>query len=234
MELRISAKNLGGLAMPNQCPRCAWLKVQLNHKVPYQIFPGIFSSIDSYTKKVVHGTFDRDGCFPAYINGLGKLVKYINPPHYSKYKRLDEASGMTIWGSPDAIFELDDGSFVIGDYKTARFTAHADELSPMYEVQLNAYEYIGETNGIAPVSHLALLYFEPETEPDHALQPESAMAHGFRMGFKCTIKPVVRTPGRIPELLSQVRPYFTDKTLPSPGVGCKDCEIVDAILNLLR
>ena len=59
---------------------------------------------------------------------------------------------------------MQDGSHLIVDYKTAKFTAHQDELFPMYEVQLNAYAVIGEQKGIAPVSGLALVYTEPVTD----------------------------------------------------------------------
>ena len=48
--LRISAKNLGELAKPDFCPRCFWLRTHAK-RLPYQIFPGIFSSIDAYTKR---------------------------------------------------------------------------------------------------------------------------------------------------------------------------------------
>ena len=52
--LRISAKNLGELALPDFCPRCFWLKLKAHNRLPFQIFPGIFSSSDAYTKRVVH------------------------------------------------------------------------------------------------------------------------------------------------------------------------------------
>ena len=52
-KLRISAKNLGVLSLPNFCPRCFWLKTHAK-QLPFQIFPGIFSSINAYTKRVVH------------------------------------------------------------------------------------------------------------------------------------------------------------------------------------
>jgi len=52
-QFRISAKSLGALALPEFCPRCFWLKTRVRH-LPFQIFPGIFSSIDAYTKRVVH------------------------------------------------------------------------------------------------------------------------------------------------------------------------------------
>ena len=52
-SLRTSAKNLGELALPDSCPRCFWLKLRAR-QLPFQIFPGIFSSIDAYTKRVAH------------------------------------------------------------------------------------------------------------------------------------------------------------------------------------
>lgn len=52
-DLRISAKALGELALPDFCLRCFWLKLHAR-RLPFQIFPGIFRSIDVYTKRVVH------------------------------------------------------------------------------------------------------------------------------------------------------------------------------------
>ena len=59
-ELRISAKNLGVLALPGFCLRCFWLRIKARNCLPFQIFPGIFSSIDAYTKRVVHSWIDRN------------------------------------------------------------------------------------------------------------------------------------------------------------------------------
>src|SRR5205814_9298993 len=51
-QLRISAKTLGLLALPNFCSRCFHTRMHCGDKLPFQIFPGIFASIDSYSKKV--------------------------------------------------------------------------------------------------------------------------------------------------------------------------------------
>jgi hypothetical protein len=42
--LRISAKNLGELALADFCPRCFWFKLKVENHLPFQVFPGIFSS----------------------------------------------------------------------------------------------------------------------------------------------------------------------------------------------
>ncbi len=56
--IKISAKNLGYTALADFCPRCYWLRIRLSHKLPYSTFPGIFSSIDAYTKSCVHHIID--------------------------------------------------------------------------------------------------------------------------------------------------------------------------------
>ncbi len=145
--LRISAKTLGELAMPNFCPRCFWVKLH-GGRLPFQIFPGIFSSIVSYTKGVIHGFCDDHGCFPSWLNPLGELTGYKAPPHYSKFRIDDTASGVTLWGTPDGVFTKKDNSHVIVDYKTAKYSGSQDSLMPMYEVQFNAYAAIGEGSGL--------------------------------------------------------------------------------------
>jgi hypothetical protein len=71
-SLRISAKNLGALALPDFCPRCFWLKSRTK-VLPFQIFPGIFSSIDSYTKRVVHAWIDANGNAPFGLRRRGQI-----------------------------------------------------------------------------------------------------------------------------------------------------------------
>ena len=56
-QFKISAKALGALAMPDSCDRCTWIKLKVKN-LPFQIFPGIFSTIDAYTKKIVHHWID--------------------------------------------------------------------------------------------------------------------------------------------------------------------------------
>ncbi len=77
---QISGKDLGDLAKPTFCPRCFWVKRKAPEGLPFQIFPGIFSSIDSYTKKVVHHLIDKHGRLPPSLAELGPVVSYKDPP----------------------------------------------------------------------------------------------------------------------------------------------------------
>jgi len=229
--ITISAKNLGGVAMPGFCPRCFWI-TEHAEGIPYQIFPGIFSSIDAYGKRLVHGWFDRHRCAPPWLAGLGKIKGYRDPPHYTKFSILDRESNVVLRGTPDGILVMQDDSHVIVDYKTARFTAHQDELYPMYEVQLNAYAVIGEQKGFAPVSGLALVYTEPVTDDATAKKDANLTDSGFLMEFSTHIRPVALTPNNIPPLLAKVREICDQEHPPRPREGCKDCALLQSLIDV--
>jgi hypothetical protein len=231
-ELTISAKSLGELAMPGFCARCFWIKMHAG-KLPFQIFPGIFSSIDAYTKKIVHGYFDGHGCFPAWLAGLGDLVAYREPLHYSKYKYRDDDSGLTLWGTPDGIFTRRDGSHVIVDYKTAKYTGNQDKLMPMYGVQLNAYAAIGHNSGqLSPVSGLALIYMEPVTHNEAASADDNQRGDGFAMGFAASIHAVELRPDSIPALLARVRDIYELPAPPEANESCRDCASLNNLIEV--
>src|ERR1035437_4663074 len=121
--LQISGKDLGALAMPGFCPRCFWIRRQTN--LPWQIFPGIFSSIDSYSKKVVHGHFDKHGP-PPWLAPLGDIRGYIDPPSAQQFRVMVDEYGLLLTGAVDAISKKADGTLVIADYKTGRHTEAQD------------------------------------------------------------------------------------------------------------
>ena len=72
--------------------------------MPYTFFPGIFSSIDCYSKRVVHDHFDRHGRPPTWLKPIGDLVAYREPPHWSRFQMLDGAHQILLTGVPDGIF----------------------------------------------------------------------------------------------------------------------------------
>jgi hypothetical protein len=227
----ISAKTLGQLALPGYCPRCFWLATNAD-KLPFQIFPGIFSAIDSYGKNVVHGWFDRYGKAPQWLEPLGKIQTYRNPPHYTKFGLRDEATSILLRGTPDGIFLMQDGSYTIIDYKTAKFTAYQDDLFPMYEAQLNAYAYIGERLDLKPVSKLALVYTEPITDSATRADDSNLTPEGFQMGFRARILEVDIKPDLVPRLLRTAADVLCSTSPPAGVEGCKDCAAVATLVRL--
>ncbi|MHC5045919.1 MAG: PD-(D/E)XK nuclease family protein [Planctomycetota bacterium] len=207
-QLRISAKQLGAVALGNFCPRCFWLKLNLRHRLPFQIFPGIFSSIDAYTKRMVHDFFDRH------------------------YQTVIDKYDIKLTGAPDAVFVRPDGSHVIADYKTSRLTAAQDSLLPLYEAQLNAYAVIGLRCGFSPVSGLGLIYFEPQTSGSDVSESNQRDA-GFVMAFSAQVKPVPVNLAGLEPLLATARRLADEPQAPDGRRGCEDCPRLDQIISAL-
>jgi hypothetical protein len=231
-RFRISGKDLGVLALPGFCARCFWLRRSAPHGIPFQIFPGIFSSIDSYTKRVVHGWFDKRGKAPEWLSVIRDVVTYRDAPHHSRFWVDDPLSGIRLTGAPDGVLVRTDQSIVIVDYKTARYTEGQDELLPVYETQLNAYAFIAERQGMGTVSALALVYAEPITTEDAAVDDGVHVANGFRLRFSIRIVDVPVRVDSIPPLLARARQILDLNRPPNGCDGCDNCEKTRGLLAL--
>ena len=228
-KIQISAKDLGAMALEGFCPRCFWLKRKAK-KLPWQIFPGIFSSIDAYVKRVVHHHIDTTGTAPEWISaGSGRrIVGYRPATHWSKFKMVDPDTGITMSGATDDILICDDDlGDIIPDYKTAKYTENADKLLPMYVAQLNGYADIHESLG-GKVSALQLIYCEPLTD-----DPEFAAVdcEGYVMEFRAKTLLIDRDKTIIPSLLAQAYAILSGE-IPEGADGCKDCAALGTIIQL--
>lgn len=229
--LQISAKHLGALALNSGCKRCYWLRLRLRNRLPYAVFPSIFSKIDAYTKLLVHGWFDTTGNLPPWLFALHPLSGYVEPPSFHKFRIYDKASNIDLTGSPDAVFRRPNGAHVIADYKTA-YPEH-DGLLPMYVIQLNVYAAIGEQCGLSPVDSLALIYTTPLTDQSAAELARNRVVNGFAMGFEVTIKSIGFMREQLPVLMAEVRRIFELPSPPPGQPGCKDCKYLAGLMDLV-
>lgn len=232
--LKISAKNLGQTALEDFCPRCYWIKLKTNFKLPWQSFPGIFSSIDSYTKSCIHHIIDsvKDNPFaiPDWMKQMGDIVGYEKVPHWSKNIYHDEKTNITLQGAQDDILVCADGTRIVPDYKTAKHTDTQDKLFPLYEVQENVYSILSEKDGKPPVK-LFLVYMEPCTEPAYA--SDNIIDCGFRMCFSGMAVPVKRDRAIVRKALNTTREIADLSTAPKGNDNCKECAALDKIIGLL-
>lgn len=225
---QISAKTLGMLALKPYCPRCCWIKLKC--KLPYQKFPGIFSSIDSYTKKVVHGYMDQHNCPPPWLKEIGGITGYIDPPHYSKFQIPLQEYRILMTGAADLILSLEDGSICIVDYKTSRFSKAQAASIPQYQVQLNGYAMIAERIGLGKVSKLALVYMEPQTKKQDAIDKDNNHDNGFKMDFFANIINVELAPDKfLSPVLKTAQELFVLDRLPKGMTDCNNCELLSEI-----
>jgi hypothetical protein len=230
-RLRLSAKNLGKIAMHDFCPRCFWIEARMGFRLPFQIFPGIFSSLDSYQKKIIHAYFDRRGQLPPWLQSLGQ-GKPMEIPHLSEFRYYDSTTDILLTGVPDELLQMPDNSIFIGDYKTAKFTGNQDSLLPIYTVQLNGYALITEHIGIGKVSGLGLIYFEPQTDIQGIDVDALIDDAGFAMRFAPKIMPIELNLSMIPPLLKKARMIYDFEEPPEGRTGCKDCGLMDEMVGL--
>lgn len=241
-QIQISAKNLGAIDSHDFCERCFWLQTQLRalgSNAPWQIFPGIFSSIDVFTKNVIHDYFDRGGQVPPWLNArpFAGAKGYVDPPHHSKFRVLDDAGDppVLLTGEADGIFELDDGTYLIADYKTARYSKGQDKLLPVYEAQLNAYARIAEEH-FGPgtkVSGLALIYMEPP-EPKAEIMDDAVTMTGFEMHYRAKVVELSLDGNKIPRLLDEARRLHSLAEMPAAAEGCGHCPGAEHLGALFR
>lgn len=225
-QIKISAKNLGQVALNDFCPRCFWIKLKTANKLPWQIFPGIFSSLDAYQKKAVHHIIDSKSGLPAWLDIMGPIEAYDKTPHWSKFKADFDEFGITLNGTMDDVFKLKTGTYVIPDYKTAKYTANQDKLLPMYQIQLNGYKEISEKASIyTPIEKLFLVYFEPFTDSAEGMTHED----GFEMSFHAKTVPMEIDQNKLYAAMEKTRKIYELLWPPDGKEGCKDCMALDAI-----
>jgi hypothetical protein len=200
-------------------------------KLPYQIFPGIFASIDSYSKKVTMSYFRQRGRVPRWFNGFGKLGPPIPVPGWSKFQILDPDTNILLTGVPDEILRHSKHGLWIVDYKTARFTDTQDSLAPMYEVQLNCYALIAAGIGLGAVNGLGLLYYEPVTEIRDVDRDSLIRDDRFFLEFSPKLKLVNLEPDLIRPLLRRGRELCDLSASPTARSGCRNCSMLEALLK---
>ena len=226
----ISATELGSYAGFRFCPRCAWIRLHVR-PLPWQGFPGIFSSIDRYTKQVIINHLHREGRLPPWLAEVGDAVEHIDPPHWSKFQATDEATGATLRGEADAIFRLADGGCAIIDYKTSRYNPDNRSQHRVYRAQLNAYAWIARRLDFPRVSRLALVYMEPATGDEESGAPELVDAAGFSLGFRPRVVEVELAPDRLlPPLLRRAARIHELTSPPDARDGCRDCAALEGLL----
>ena len=194
--LTIAATELGYYASFGFCSRCAWVRLHVKD-LPFQGFPGIFSSIDRYNKLLVQNHFLWEGRPPEWLAAIGDVREFVRPPHWSAFKAVDSQTGVTVRGEADAIFRCADGSYAIVDYKTTRYNPAYRSMFRAYRAQLNTYAYIAERVGLSPVSRLSLVYMEPATGEETAQEPKLVHGQGFSMDFHARVVPVDPEPERL-------------------------------------
>lgn len=172
----------------------------------------------------VRDVFDTTGEPPVWLPEISEAKKYLKVPWHTKFFRKDEKTRITVSGIMDDLFECEDGSRIIPDYKTAKYTKNQDKLLPIYEVQLNLYSWIEEGFGHIVKSTLPLIYCEPVTEPGENLVNGS----GFSMPFSVKTLTLTRNHHLVDEILEKAAEIVFNP-IPKASDECKDRAAIERI-----
>ncbi|MBI4199114.1 MAG: PD-(D/E)XK nuclease family protein [Chloroflexi bacterium] len=232
MSLTISATALAQLAQTGACLRCFWVKLK-SKRLPYQQFPGIFSSIDRYVKQVTRRHFDHAGKLPDWFPPVGQVITLPPVPHFTRFRVTEPGTDVTLRGEPDVVVQLPGPTYHILDYKTARLSEAATGFFPVYQAQLNAYAYIANRTFFSPVSGLGLLYLDPDTNVDADPSLLARTGQEFLLGFTPHLRPVpLEHDSFVEGLLAQARSLYERPTPPPSNPGCTDCQAIEELFRL--
>ncbi len=157
-----------------ECKHCFVNKIKYGIARPSIPIPGIFSTIASLQKDYFSDKRTEDFCpdLPPGQVVLGEKWVQSKPITFDGIE-----STCYIKGRFDVVMALDDGTYLLGDFKTGN---PSTEKSEMYGRQLHAYSYALEhpdagALSLGPITKLGLLYFTPDRY-DQADIPRQALA----------------------------------------------------------
>ena len=64
--------------------------------MPYQIFTGIFSTIDSYSKKIKGKYWEKYNKVPPWFGPFGNFTEPVKVPHFSKFSIIDKETNVQL------------------------------------------------------------------------------------------------------------------------------------------
>jgi hypothetical protein len=232
--LQITPKRLGQISMDSYCPRCYWYLLKQKFHPPFDHFGGaIFSNMESAQMAIVGDLLEQNGELPKEFHPFCDLTSRVAfPRHWSKFRHTLE-SDVVLYGVPDDIFEVSDGSIAVIDFKTAQPRGAEDPFLPCYELQVIGYAYIAEFGlKLGEVSKAGLFYWGAEhkkvvSEPgkfyrsQQLWMPFTPKPHAIEIDYSLLDAPL-KEAGRL----------WKAKTPPERSENCKDCMKLDALFAL--
>ena len=232
--LTISATELGGYAGFRFCARCAWIRMHLR-PLPWQGFPGIFSSIDRFTKQVIVNHLERESRLPPWLDGIGEAVQHLDPPHWSKFQATDDATAATLRGEADAVFILADGNLRHRRLQDIALQPRQPQPAPRLPGPAQRLRLDRQPPRLpAPSPAWPSPTWNPATDDEAGQDPNAIDADGFSLGFRPRLVEVDLDPERLlPPLLRQAARLHALPMPPEPQSKCRDCTALQNVLDAL-
>jgi CRISPR/Cas system-associated exonuclease Cas4 (RecB family) len=188
------------------CPRCFWLQLRKGLRRPSGPFPSLPVGMDSVIKKYFE-TYRGKKELPQILKNKipGRLA--LAMPKTLSYE--DEA-GYTLYGRPDEYVELPGELIAALDHKTR--ASAPKELLPVYQNQLNIYDFLLGKNKYRTAGKAYLVYYHPAIGELH---------NGFP--FETTVKEIETDPEAAEELFKKAIEVLEQEVMPDSAETCQFC-----------
>jgi hypothetical protein len=177
----------------------------------------------------VEGYIDKHGVAPIWLNELGDITGYIEPPNYHHFYYIDSDCKIKVRGTADLILKRSDGNLVIVDLKSAPPKGDKDGFAPTYYTQVNAYSRAAEERGLGKVVALAIVYLSAQYDLKTMLRKENTRSDGLAIPFQSTVHMVKRDYAMLDNLCRRFRTLYDAVEWPAGQPGCKHCQICDTL-----
>lgn len=239
-NLQITPKQLGLIATSSYCPRCFKYKLSMRFKSPFNHFGGaIFTYMEQTQMAVIGHLLEQDGCLPKEFHPFEDITGRVPFPRSWIKFQYRMKSGVLLYGVPDEIFRLEDGSNAIIDLKTAHRQRKAkkelvnDPLLPCYEIQGIGYGLIAEKGlGLGETSRGGIFYWASQHQ--QVLSNPSTYYRGGRLSvpFVPQIHEYAMDYSILDSPLKEAMKLWKASVPPARSKDCKDCLLLDALMQI--
>lgn len=206
----------------DECPRCFYLEVVLGFPRPRPLAPKILSRIEERMKAGCEGrrTDALAADMPAGVVEFGQRSVESQPVDVHL---PDAVLRCLLRGTLDTVIRLDEGGYAVVGLETGERLA---EQVVLHARQLHAYAYALEhpapgAPGLAPITRLGVLVFEPETSA------REAAGRGMLAGSLSWVE-IPRDDGLLFGFLAEVLPVLERPDPPGGAPLCDWCVYRDA------
>lgn len=231
-NLAVSVRNLGSIRLPKYCPRCLKVLTQVRFQPPFKFSGALFGDAERAQQAIIGYLLDEYGCLPSPFSPFCDCkarIKY--PKHWTKFRCMHD-SGIELYGIPDEIFELEDGSLCVIDLKSSHFKGENDPFHLQYACQVTGYAYIAEGLGLGTVAKAGLMYFDVQGDAVSS-DPADHYERGT-LWLPMKVKPLeLEIDYAIFEpLIKEFVDVVNSRDVPEGRAGCDECKKLDLLYAL--
>lgn len=213
-----------------ECPRCFYLDNKLGTGRPRGPAFTLNVAVDALFKKEfdVHrkaGT--RHPIMEEYkIDAVPFVHEQLDTwrENFSGIEHFHEATGLTVSGALDDVWQLKNGELVVVDYKATAKDERIESLSDspweeQYKRQIGVYQWLLRQNGFAVSNTGYFVYANGSSDED---------AFDNKLVFETTLVPCEGVADWIEPTLLKIKAALESEKLPKSGDGCEFCAYREA------